>query len=128
MTKHDHVYIPFLVDTFQLALYPRKLLLIARNVRIETDDKRVPIGKRKHWVPREPVGRTIRRNQRRYRVQVVLKWLLAIRSVHRRGMRNVMIAGREKVGDATLRRQAIDQGRETDIPFFGILSALNGVA
>lgn len=38
-----------------------------------------------------------------------------------------MIAGRQKVRDTALLRQAIDQRREADIPFFDILSTLNGV-
>jgi hypothetical protein len=45
MTKHDHVHITSLVETFKLALHPLKLLLVARNVRIEPDHKRVPVAK-----------------------------------------------------------------------------------
>jgi hypothetical protein len=71
MTKNNDVDVAASVESFELPFHPLKLLLVPRDIRIQSDHERVAIPEGVGRMAAQTTGRPLWRDEGRHRIEIV---------------------------------------------------------
>ena len=83
VAEDKNIDVTLAVEALKLALHPGKLFIIARDVRVQSQNKGISIPKRVGGITGKAAGRPIGRDQRLDGVQVISQSSLALGGVGR---------------------------------------------
>src|SRR5215468_5176621 len=116
MAVNDHIPIPVAIEPFELRFDPLELFFVARDVRIEGDEKGIAVAERKSGIAGQPPRRTFWRDQLGVRRKEVFQSGLPFRIVMRLGAGDVVIADGEEIRHVAFLRQPVDQVHKARVP------------
>ena len=122
----DHVRITGAIERDELRGHPRLLPLVARDVRVDRNEKVASEAERKRRRLLEPAAAALGRPETGHGGRGVLQ-ARPLRAAGRRAA-HVVIAHGQEVGRASLVHQTLDEGGKAEIPLLYDAAARDGIA